>query len=771
MTPSIVLVQPPLVVSVDVIDYPYHSDLGVVQAAAVLRAAGADVRVIDAFAEAGGVASRLSDDRILLGCAPRDLALGSVADDAVLVVHYTPFHRPPSRDPTLAELLERLRAEAPRTPIVLADLYQSGEHYIDVGGAAVVVAYPEVDAYLQYEAEAALPGLCDELSRGGRPDAPLVRAGGEDVDLDAQPLPAWDLVDLEARDRFMVAAIDAFWRGHWAFPIDGRTLPAITSRGCPYRCAHCSSNPGRGEGEPKRQRRPRRERVEALVAALVRDHGASRIDVLDEMVNVDTGHFDALLGALVDSDVRFDFPNGMRADWVTAEQLQSMAGRITTLSVSAESGVQRVVDRVVDKRLDLSAIERTVARAAELGIPTLVHFIIGMPGETRTEINETLEYAVRLNQQYGAWPGVQFATPLPGTRLEREAVETGGPLPEIDDFGPLFQHRPVTRGEDFTPEDLRLFKWTFDQRIAAGHQPTKVIMNVTYRCNNHCGFCAVGNRSTQDGRFEDQRALLLEYRRRGIRLVDFDGGEPTLYAKLVPLIRYAREIDYDAINVTTNGRMAAYDVFAKRLVQSGLSSLLFSLHGVDAETHGRNVGVNEAFDQTVAGIRNCVRHAPEGVDLGMNITVTRSNQDDLPAYAQLAWDLGIRWLNIQFLTPFGRATREVCPDEEKAAALTMQVIDTWRDRMKLQVVNLPFCLLPGYEDFVLGDLLKIQRQMVFVNNEDVNLYDYLRDRRAYAEQCHGCPHKVFCGGFYELDDVPEPPWEFSFRDVGGGDDG
>ena len=72
---------------------------------------------------------------------------------------------------------------------------------------------------------------------------------------------------------------------------------------------------------------------------------------------------------------------------------------------------------------------------------------------------------------------------------------------------------------------------------------------------------------------------------------------------------------------------------------------------------------------------------------------------------------------------------------------------------------------------MLGDLLKIQRQMVFVNNEDVNLYDYLRARRAYAEQCHGCPHKVFCGGFYELDDVPEPPWEFSFRDVGGGDDG
>jgi hypothetical protein len=48
--------------------------------------------------------------------------------------------------------------------------------------------------------------------------------------------------------------------------------------------------------------------------------------------------------------------------------------------------------------------------------------------------------------------------------------------------------------------------------------------------------------------------------------------------------------------------------------------------------------------------------------------------------------------------------------------------------------------------------------MVFVNNEDVNLAAYLAERRVHKAECAPCPHRVFCGGFYELDDVPEPPW-------------
>jgi MoaA/NifB/PqqE/SkfB family radical SAM enzyme len=283
-------------------------------------------------------------------------------------------------------------------------------------------------------------------------------------------------------------------------------------------------------------------------------------------------------------------------------------------------------------------------------------------------------------------------------------------------------------------------------------------MNVTYRCNNRCTFCATGTRTQFDGDFERQRELLVKYRKLGVRLLDFDGGEPTLNENLFKLVKFARAIGYERVNVTTNGRMASYDAFAERLVRSGVTSVLVSIHGPDAQTHAQNVGVAEAFDQTLAGVRNIVRLAPPDVELGANITLTKSNHKKVGEVAELVHALGLRWFNIQFLTPFGRATSSVCPDTGEAAREVMRLVDAWRDRMKIQIINLPFCFMPGYEEFMMGDLLKLERHMLFVNNDEVNLFEYLRERRVKKDVCEGCPHAIFCGGFYELDNVPEPTW-------------
>jgi MoaA/NifB/PqqE/SkfB family radical SAM enzyme len=455
----------------------------------------------------------------------------------------------------------------------------------------------------------------------------------------------------------------------------------------------------------------------------------------------------------------------VRADYVLPRHLASMRDRLTTLSVSAESGDARVVDDVVDKQLDLDAIRTVAAHAKEAGVPLLVHFMIGLPGETKREINRTLAFALELHEQTGAWPSVQFATPLPGTRLAAIAKERGRVLPLVEDWGPHFQKAPTIETDEFSLDDLRKFKWTFDRRLEAGQGPRKVIMNATYRCNNRCTFCATGTRTQFDGDFERQKEILRDYRARGVTLLDVDGGEPTLNPNLFALVRHARRLGYEKVNVTTNGRMASYAPFAEKLVRSGVTSVLFSIHGPNAQIHAQNVGVAEAFEQTLEGVRNVVRLAPPGLELGANVTITKSNHKHLPEMAQLVWDLGLRWWNLQFLTPFGRATSHVSPDVQAAADVAMRVIDEWRDRLKFQVINLPFCFMPGYEEFLLGDLLKLERHMIFVNNDEVNLFEYLRERRSKKDVCERCPHSVFCGGFYELDDVPEPTWLIAPEDL------
>jgi MoaA/NifB/PqqE/SkfB family radical SAM enzyme len=757
--PRVLIVHPPVSVARDFIDYPYFANLGAVQLAAVLREGGlADVALVDAYALAGSTLAWRPDGRAHLGAPLGDVLAHVRACEAargasdVVVVAYTPFHRPPARDDLLGELLAGLRAAAPDTALVLADCYQSGQHYIEADGDAVLASYPEADAWVKYEAEVTLPALVRALGeRGERPRG--THRGVEPPALDALPFPAWDLVDLAAYQRFHARVVANLGRGAWAFPIDGRTLPLVTSRGCPFVCVHCSSNPGRAPGAPKTQRRYSPERLRAYLRTLVHAHGATRLEVLDELVNVNERHWDTFLDEIAALDTRFDVPNGMRADYLEPEHFAKMRGRVTTVSVSAESGVQRVVTEVVRKRLDLAAIRRAAESAHAAGVPLMVHYMIGLPGETAEEINGTLAFAMDLWDRFRAFPAVQFATPLPGTQLAR-----GRTLPVVSDWGPLFQTAPSQPDALVSEEQLRKFKWTFDERLRASQGPRKVIMNVTYVCNNHCTFCAVGTRTQVDGHPVRQREHLDKYRALGVRMVDFDGGEPTMNPELIPLVRYARSIGYERINVTTNGRLCHYEDFARRLVRSGLTTLLFSVHGPDAQSHAQQVGVAEAFEQTTSGIRHCLKHAPPGVELGMNITVTKGNFTKLEAVAQLAWDLGLRWLNIQFLTPFGRATKWVAPDTQAAADIARGVIDRWKDRMKFQVINLPFCFMPGYEQYMMGDLLKLQRHMIFVNNEDVNLADYLAERRTRKPVCATCPHAVFCGGFYELEAAPEPPW-------------
>jgi radical SAM superfamily enzyme YgiQ (UPF0313 family) len=72
-----------------------------------------------------------------------------------------------------------------------------------------------------------------------------------------------------------------------------------------------------------------------------------------------------------------------------------------------------------------STIEQVVhafSLCKKIGIDTLADFIIGGPDQTRADVEETINFAVKLNPTY-----VQFTlmTPFPGTELYRMGMEKG----------------------------------------------------------------------------------------------------------------------------------------------------------------------------------------------------------------------------------------------------------------------------------------------------------------------------------------------------------
>ena len=736
---KILVIAPPVAVGPEWIDYPEWASLGMVHLAGALRTAGKTVHLLDARARPGAGATPRRGRGWLVGAPPgtwREPLEG--ADFDLALVHWTPFHAAHAVDHALWELLATLRRLRPGAGIGLVEAHVGGMHHVEIDGAALLRTYPHADFFVRHEAETTLTSA-DWRTLGGT-------VTGEPVtDLDTLPLPAWDLIDPAALDDFLAAYLAATNKAN-PFRIGPGSRAALLSRGCPYGCAFCTSGPPAAGPGGRRYRPLSLDRVEELLDAL-QAHRARHVVLLDDAANV-RPDFPAVLEAILARDLAFDLPNGLRADHLDRETVGLLVRGGGPISISAESAAPRVQEEIIGKRVSLEAVEQVAAWTKEAGGQLLVHWMVGLPGERREETRATLEAAQDLLDRHGAVPLVQYATPLPGAPLGGGPVAPGG----FVDPGAAMRDGPRWVPEGATREEV-VAAVTLLRERAQHTRPQKVIVNITYRCNNHCRFCAVGNRIQEDLPLVEIKARLTEHRAAGVELLDLDGGEPTLVPRLPELIRWARNAGFRRVNVTTNGRTLANPGTVPRLAAAGLTDLLISLHGPSAEVHDHLTLAPGSFHQTTRGIVHAVRDCGADMNLGVNTTLVKSNVDHLEEMAALIHGMGIRRLNVQFLTPFGRAHRDLLPDPAAAAEIVRGLIDRWRERLAIQVINLPFCYLPGYEEFLASDVGKLSRQMIFVTREEVNLFEYLAGTRTRDDDCARCLLKSGCDGKYLFDGV------------------
>ncbi len=747
--PRILFVNPPLVVDEDFIDYPTFANHGALACAGLASRSGAQVEIYDAAALEGSGRQPRAAGGWILGVDHDDFIAGLPSGDYdVVVFSASVFVRIEDAHPETQRLIPALREHYPDSVLLLCDGYVGGQHYMNYDAERVLEDYPALDAILKYPGERHFgdPEFLTTL-KGSRQ---VLRGAGE---RGGDPLEAFyqlDGLDLVNFDNFLGRC---FGDGRWqnTFGIGPGTRSFLTSTGCPHRCIFCTSNPGwRDSGRKLYQPIPLK-RLSHWAYLLRTVYGANKLLVLDEMVNVRTD-FNAMLKMFNDLGLSYDFPNGMRADHLDREGVELMRGRTSILSISAESASQGDLDGAIGKGQNLDAIHRVAGWCNELGVPLMVHYIIGFPWETPEHITATLEMAWELYDKHGAWPSMQFATPIRGTELHEQCVAQGLIPPEGIDLkdGALFQHRPCFEPPKCPPGYVAKARAAFDMKIAA-RQSRKLIMNITYKCANRCVFCATGDRVTASMEWDKVEEILREHRAEGTELLDIDGGEPTMHPRLIDAITLARDIGYRSINVTSNGRLLRDRELTRNLVESGIGHLLISLHGATPEIHDAATDVPGSFAQTIVGIDNVMELRPPTVDVGMNVTIVRQNADHLMPLTELAVAKGFRKINFQFTTPFGRAWDDVVPPLEETGQKVMKVIDRYADQIEILVINAQFCSMPGYEKYIAGDLQKLGRTMIFAADprfpEQVNLYDWLGAAREKRDVCAECPWTTVCEGF------------------------
>jgi len=721
----VLVVNPPLKLGTDYIDYPQFAVLGAVANAAALRSQGFSVSMEDGQSRAATARTR-----------PQDV-----------VVALSPYLEPNRRTPAAAELFSGLRARFPTARLVTADCCFGGMHYLEYRGEDFRRRYPQVDAVVKYESEAALPALLAQ-EPGRAPRVVLGRA--TDIALDELPFPAWDMIDM---GRFYAFQRD-FFRGHGRlspYRLELPTLPAVTSRGCAFSCPFCTSNPG----QDRPLFRPHSPSYLArYFSELKTGFGAQRLALLDGCANHDPKRFAEILAILSRLRLRCDFPNGLRADRLDFKTLKILKALSDSLAVSAESADPEFLARHIRKGQDIAAVERVASWCRRLDLPLSIHYIVGCPGETTEMVNRTLAHAVRMHEEFGAQPLVQNFVPLPGSSWHRLCLQRG----LLRGFAGRrlarhFQGDPALSTQSLSSARLGRMTRLLHDRLAAG-KLEKVIINLTYECPNNCRFCAVGDRKRRHGDFRRYARLLRDYRRRGVTAVDLDGGEPTLYPGFSSLVALARRLGYERVTVTSNGRALAGRGVAARLLLSGITELLISLHGHRADIHEYHTRKRGSFAETVAGIRHAVRLRPDRVALGVNTTLTAKNSPHIAEFFRFVHGLGVEKVNVQFVTPFGHATSSRPPDPATLWRRLAPALRAWRRKLRIDLVNAVPCQAGGRLPGLRPELGKHGRDMVFADAPPQNLAAYLDARRRHTGACLSCEHAVGCAGLYIFEGRP-----------------
>lgn len=192
----------------------------------------------------------------------------------------------------------------------------------------------------------------------------------------------------------------------------------ISSRGCPYSCAYCQVS-----GKKHRIRTPQNV-VDEM--EFVSDQGYNYVDFFDDTMNIRKERVKEICREIIrrglQKKLRWKF-RGV-ANLIDEEMVYLMKDSgCDMVYIGIESGSDRVL-KSVNRVITTEHCRKAVELMKRYGIKVSGYFMIGFPGESEEEINQTIEFALSLPLDYIQ---VGIYIPIPNTRLYNEALdEIGG---------------------------------------------------------------------------------------------------------------------------------------------------------------------------------------------------------------------------------------------------------------------------------------------------------------------------------------------------------
>ncbi len=272
-------------------------------------------------------------------------------------------------------------------------------------------------------------------------------------DLDEIPFFDYDLCDIVRHNIDQVATSYHNVEDQFGFHI-------MTSRGCPFLCTFCASHKTHG----RTMRYHSVGRVKEDLNKLKEQYGAKIVVFQDDHLMGDKDRVYRILEVVKELGLGSFYQNGLTLYSLDRPMLEAFyAAGVRHLVLPVESGSEKVLKHQMKKPLRLHISERVARDCRDLGIYTKTNILIGMPGETKEDIEETRHNLRKIKTN---WFSIACASPLVGSEMHDVAKENGyinissGGGGKGSDF-----HFAVITTEDFTPEYIQKMQYILNLEL------------------------------------------------------------------------------------------------------------------------------------------------------------------------------------------------------------------------------------------------------------------------------------------------------------------
>lgn len=467
---KVLLIQPYTVTPNEVLPYMPQEPLGLECLSAYLKcySPGTEVRIFDCIAEYWQQHVQLDGEWVRVGACDSQIrdVLCEFKPDLVGV----PFQFY-NQEEVVKSIVEQAKRTVPLTTTVV------GGASANADPEGLMKRIESIDIVVRGEGEETLRELTLPMKPVDDIRGITYRAGGRVItneprpfieDMEALPIPdrkatPFDVYSLSMMtspplDRLRLLKIWYEYNRDWATFKDSlmtsraRSRPKVAAieaaRGCPYHCYFCAS-------QNVWHRNHRQKKVGRVIYEMkvLYQMGVRTYHVLDDNFNVNQNWVNEFCKDIAEvGKVELRFQSGFFPRIAKETLINLKRAGLKDVLFGIESGNQRVLDEVIRKPVNLKHVEQIIKWCHEIGIICGGFFVMGIPGETLQEMQDTIDFALNCGLDR-----VRFyiCQPMPGSQLYEDCLKNGW---LADDYDParclIVGTRSFIKTPDFTPEQV-----------------------------------------------------------------------------------------------------------------------------------------------------------------------------------------------------------------------------------------------------------------------------------------------------------------------------